>query len=42
MQGVSGYFPVPIPGLNGLIFNRTGGTATAVSIEITYRKKYRR
>jgi putative phage tail component, N-terminal domain len=42
MSAVTGVFPSLIPGTNSLQFMRLGGTATAVTITITYRKAYRK
>lgn len=42
MAGVYGKFPTLLPGTNGMIFERTAGTATAVTIQTTYRKRYRK
>lgn len=43
MSGVSGEFPVLLPGVtNNVHFTKTGGTATAITITVTYRKSYRR
>jgi len=42
MEGVFGTFPTLIPGNNIMTFVKTGGTATAVTIVIKYRKRYHR
>lgn len=43
MEGVSGTFPTLYPGGNNTItFFKVGGTATAITVTITYRKRYRR
>lgn len=42
MSGISGTFPELIPGENSVRFLRLGGTATNISIKVTYRKTYRK
>lgn len=42
LSGVSGAFPTLFPGSNTLSFHVNAGTATAITIDIHYRKAYRR
>lgn len=42
MEGVSGEFPELLPGSNQMDFVRTAGTATAVTINIKYRRRFRK
>jgi predicted phage tail component-like protein len=42
MAGVAGQFPVLIPGTNSVQFIKGGGTATAITITVSYRKTYRK
>lgn len=43
MGGVSGKFPVLLPGVSNTVhFVKSGGTATSITVDITYRKRYRR
>lgn len=42
MSGLFGSFPELVPGVNNWQFVSTGGTATAITVEISYRKRYRK
>lgn len=43
MAFVEGNWPILSPGItNSFLFNKTGGTATQISITVKYRKRYRR
>lgn len=43
MAGVTGKFPMLLPATtNTVLFERTGGTATAITVTVAYRKRYRR
>lgn len=42
MSGVTGSFPVLLPGINDLTFTKLGGDSTTFTITIFYRKRYRK
>lgn len=42
MEGAFGVFPTLVPGTNTMVFVKTGGTTTAVTIVFKYRKQYHR
>lgn len=42
MNGVSGVFPTLVPGPNSFSVVNSAGTATDITVEMTYRKRYRK